>query len=275
MYDFNRCKLCAKKNAVPTYHLKNTTIYVCTVCGFHFINHLDIMPSDNPGDETQALDKKAYDYIEGELIANGKQHAKNLLLVRQYCSLSESHCLDIGAGAGLFTNLLNEAGASVQGIEPQKIFRDFALEKFGISLNRETIDDQHWQRDFAGFFDLLTLWDVLEHVNFPAETLEHAYHVTKAGGWLFLDTPRRDSISYKIAELSYRFSSGSSPFIFESLYSSQPFRHKQIFTLQQLIQLVKKIGYSVISVNSSYLKPQNRMILVCRKPLATSEHSIS
>jgi 2-polyprenyl-6-hydroxyphenyl methylase/3-demethylubiquinone-9 3-methyltransferase len=270
VYDFSRCKLCAEKNAIPTYALKNTTIYVCAECGFHFINHLDTMPSENPSDETRALDKKSYDYIEGKLTVNGKQHAKNLLLVRQFCSLPESRCLDIGAGAGLFTSLLAEAGALVHGIEPQKIFREFALKKFGITLNRETIDDQRWQNGSAGFFDVITLWDVFEHVNFPAETLEQVYNVTREGGWLFLDTPRRDSFFYRLGEWSYRFGSGSNPFIFESIYSSKPFRHKQIFTLHQLIQLMEKAGFSVIRVNPSFFNLQNKMTLVCRKPVTTS-----
>lgn len=275
MYDFSRCKLCAKKTAIPTYKLKNTTIYVCSECGFHFINHLDIMPSDNPSGETRTLDKKSYDYIESKLAVNGKQHAKNLLLVRQYCALSESHCLDIGAGAGLFTNLLTEAAALVHGIEPQKIFREFALKKFGITLNSKTIEDQHWQQGFAGFFDVITLWDVFEHVNFPVETLKQVYNVTKEGGWLFLDTPRRDSVFYKIGEWSYQLSCGSNPFIFESIYSSKPFRHKQIFTLHQLVQLVEKVGFSVISMNSSFFNTQNKVILVCQKPMTTSEQPMS
>lgn len=268
VYDFSRCKLCEENSAAPTYTLKNTTIYVCAACGFHFINHLDIVPPDNTSEDAQTLNRKSCDYIESKLNENGKRHVKNLLLVRQYCSLSQSHSLDIGAGAGVFSNLMAKEGALVYAIEPQRIFREFALKTFGISINKETIDDQHWQEGFAGFFNIITLWDVLEHVNFPAEMLKHAYNVTREGGWLFLDTPCRDSVFYRIAEWSYRLSGGSQPLIFESLYSSQPYRHKQIFTRLQLIQLVEDIGFSVISMNTSFFKSQNKMILVCRKPLS-------
>ena len=268
MYDFNRCKLCGEKTAVPTYRLKNTTVFVCAACGFHCINHLDIMPSDSTGEEGRALDQKSYDYIEDKLIANGKQLAKNLHLVKKHHPLQQSHCLDIGAGAGLFSHLAAKEGGFVHGIEPQKIFREFALKKFGITLSRETIDDQYWQQGFAGFFDVVTLWDVLEHVNFPVEMLRHVYNVTKEGGWLLLDTPRRDSFFYTMGEWSHRFSNGSNPSILESIYSSQPFRHKQLFTRNQLIQLVEKAGFSVVSVNHSFFRPQNKMVLVCRKPLA-------
>ena len=265
-YDFRRCKLCATHAAGPKYKLKKTTVYACAACNFHFINHLDSLPSESQGDATMPLDRKAWDYIESKLPANEKQLRENLLLVKRYVSLSGAHCLDIGAGAGLFAHLLAEAGALVHGIEPQGIFREFAQRKFGIALNGETIDAQHWQQGFAGFFDVVTLWDVFEHVNFPAETLQDACNVMKPGGWLFLDTPRRDALFYRISEWSYRLSGGANTGLLGSLYSPLPFRHKQIFTLRQLRTLVEKIGFSVTSVHSSFFQPHNRMVLVCRKP---------
>jgi len=218
MYDFSRCKLCATRGARPTYKLVKTTVYACPECGFHFIDHLDSMPVDHEGLSTQDLNEKAWNYINGRLPDNGKQLKKNLNLVKQHLSLSSTHCLDIGAGAGLFPHLLADAGASVHGIEPQGIFREFALRKFGIDLNRETIETRHWQSGFTSFFDVVTLWDVLEHVNFPSETLQNAYNVTKPGGWLFLDTPRRDALYYRIGEWSYRLSGGMNPLFLESLY---------------------------------------------------------
>jgi len=265
-YDFRRCKLCATYAASPKYQLKKTTVYACAACGFHFINHLDSLPSGPPDDAAKTLDREAWDYIQGRLPGSEKQLRKNLLLVKRYLSLSGAHCLDIGAGAGLFAHLLAQAGAVVHGIEPQSVFREFAQQKFGLALNGETIDAQHWQQDFAGCFDVVTLWDVFEHVNFPAETLQDAYNVIKPGGWLFLDTPRRDALFYRISEWSYRLSGGSKSRLLGSLYSPLPFRHKQIFTFQQLQKLVEKTGFSVTSMRSSFLQPHNRIVLVCRKP---------
>ena len=260
-YDFRRCKLCGTYAASPKYLLKKTTVYGCAACDFHFINHIDRLPPESP-----PLDRKAWDDIEGRLPASKKQLRKNLLLVQRHTSLSGAHCLDIGAGAGLFAHLLAEAGAFVQGIEPQGIFREFAGRKFGLALHGETIDAQHWQQKCVGFFDVVTLWDVFEHVNFPVETLENAFNVLKPGGWLFLDTPRRDALFYRASEWSYRMSSGTNPLLLESLYSPLPFRHKQIFTRRQLLDLMEKIGFSVIRTHASLLPTHNKMVLVCRNP---------
>lgn len=265
-YDFSRCKLCATLAATPKYKLKKTTVYACAQCDFHFIDHLDSLQNGSQEKVTSTLDRKAWEYIEEMLPSSSKQLRENMLLVKRYISLSGAQCLDIGAGAGLFAQLLAEAGAFVHGIEPQGLFREFAQQKFGIALNKETIDARHWQQGFAGFFDVVTLWDVLEHVNFPAENLQNAYNVIKPGGWLFLDTPRRDTLFYRISEWSYRLGGGANTRLLESLYSPLPFCHKQIFTLRQLLKLVGEIGFSVTSIQSFFFRPHNKMVLVCQKP---------
>ena len=97
-YDFTRCKLCAAFAASPKYTLKKTTVYACAACGFHFINHLDSLPSEPSDDASKPLDPKVWDYIEGRLPASANQLRKNLTLVKRHISLSGAHCLDIGAG---------------------------------------------------------------------------------------------------------------------------------------------------------------------------------
>ena len=229
-YVFSRCKLCAANAAIPRYKLKKTTVYACAACDFHFINHLDNLPSEPQVDATKSLDRKPWDYIKGRLPGSAKQLRKNLHLVNRHVNLSGAHCLDIGAGAGLFAHLLTEAGAIVHGIEPQSIFREFARRKFGIELSGETIDARYWQKDFSGFFDVITLWDVLEHVNFPAETLLNAYNITRPGGWLFLDTPAgtrftTESVNGRIELAAVIIPSFSNPYILLCHFATSRYLH--------------------------------------------------
>lgn len=265
-YDFRQCKLCASDTASPLYKLKKTTVYACRICDFHFIDHLDDLSPATLAKGAQQLDSRAWNYIESRLPANERQQRKNLLLVKAQTRLSGAQCLDIGAGAGLFAHLLAKEGALVHGVEPQGVFRDFCQQRFNISLRSETLDSDYWQQGFSDFFDVVTLWDVFEHVNFPAELLQQAYAVTKPGGLLFLDTPRRDALAYRIAEWAYHLSNGAHTFLLESLYSPLPFRHKQIFTCRQLQQLVKQTGFSLRLLKAPRLGMRNKMVLVCCKP---------
>ena len=263
MYDFSHCKLCGENAAAPKYTMKQMSLYVCANCDFHYIDAFDDFSDEQSG--AALLTERARQFIESKLPQNTIQLKKNLQFVQAHVALPGMHCLDIGSGAGLFPALLREAGAVPQGIEPQQIFREFALEKFQISLKRELIDDPCWQNEYSGYFDVVTLWDTLEHVNFPVETLKSARLVIKPGGYLFLDTPSRDSWFYRVSEWSCRFSKGSKSLLLNRLYSPKPYRHKQIFTAAQLWRLLEDCGYSDVECSSLH-RSGNKLAVGCRNP---------
>lgn len=264
LYNFKRCKLCGENAAAPKYQLKKMVLYVCSACDFHYIDALDVFPPPQP--ETTLLTEKDCDYIESRLPQNRAQLKVNLDFVQQHVTLSGAKCLDIGCGAGVFPSLLHAAGAAVSALEPQQAFREFCQKKFQLGVRNELINDPYWQREFSNYFDVVTLWDTLEHVNFPAETLEAASMVIKPGGYLFLDTPSRNSFFYRASEWSYVLSRGKNPMLLNSLYSAKPYCHKQIFTNQQLWQLLEHCGFSTIS-HSPLHRSKNKLVLVCQKDM--------
>ncbi|MFK5925201.1 MAG: class I SAM-dependent methyltransferase [Desulfuromusa sp.] len=265
-YNFKRCKLCGEMTAEPTYNLTGSTIYVCQNCNFHFLNRLDCNSKDF--DNTIQLNNKHRNYIESRIEENSTPHLKRLKFVQQHTDLSNCKALDIGAGLGQFQLLLQTHGAEARGIEPSAIRREYAQEKFGINLHSELVDNDYWQREYSRRFDLITLWDVIEHVNFPRETLQSAIKLLKPEGVLFLDTPSRDVLSYKLSQQLYRLSSGKTSLFLPSFYSSAPFGHKQIFTLTQLSRLFQDLGLEIIYNAKSYRNnPErgNKIILAGKK----------
>ena len=120
----------------------------------------------------------------------------------------------------------------------------------------------------------MTLWDVIEHVNFPVEAMEAVQRVLRPGGMLFIDTPSREAASYRFSEWFYRITGGKISLYLDSFYSAAPFGHKQIFRPGQLTQLAQKAGFDVVSLKygyedrtglSSFVRPRNRLVLVCRR----------
>ncbi|NOQ42703.1 MAG: methyltransferase domain-containing protein [Desulfuromusa sp.] len=265
-YNFKRCKLCGEMTAGSTYDLTDSTIYTCLNCDFHFLNRLD-----NHSEKlinTVQLDEKSREYIESRLDESAHLHPKRLEFVQKHIDLCGCKALDIGAGLGQFQLLLQTQGAEVQGIEPSHIRKEYAQEKFGINLHSKLVDSDYWQAGFSQHFDLITLWDVIEHVNFPRETLLAAIKLLKSGGFLFLDTPSREVLSYKLSQQLYRFSSGKMRLFLPSFYSTASYGHKQIFTQKQLINLLEELGLEIISTAHSYtahLFSENKIILACRK----------
>lgn len=262
IYNFSRCKLCGENTSTPKYHLKKMVLYACSRCDFHYIDTLDVFPSAKPAETL--LTKKDHDYIESRLPQNSVQHKVNRDFIQQHVTLAEAKCLDIGCGAGVLPSLLHAAGAIVSAIEPQQVFREFCQKKFQLNVHSELIDDLYWQGEFSNHFDVVTLWDTLEHVNFPGETIAAASKVIKPGGYLFLDTPSRNSFFYRASEWSYVLSRGKNPMLLNSLYSAKPYCHKQIFTQKQMWQLLEHCGFSTIE-RSSLHRSKNKLVLACQK----------
>lgn len=275
MDDFTRCKICPAHSSIPAYVLRDVTIYVCPECGFHYAAHLDGAPSEGlPGEG--ALTDNARNYMESRLLESREQNLSRLNLIKHYSPLTSAKCLDIGAGVGIFLDLLGRQGAVGRGIEPSVPRRAFAQGKYGIFLNREPVEHSFWQREFADSFDLATLWDVIEHVDFPRETLAAAWHLLRPGGMLFLDTPTREALDYRIGEFFCRLSGGRCPLFLETIYARVPYGHKQIFTAGQLVELLKRLGFEVLRVDSRHeppapsffqrLRPGKGIVVVARKP---------
>lgn len=262
MYDFKQCKRCGKPSGEPKYTLKNMVIYACTDCDFHYTNVIDKLEASETNSRT--LTTKELDYIESQLAQNTHQLTLNLDFVRQHIEVAGSACLDIGCGAGVFPSMLHDAGAIVSAIEPQPLFRQFCRSRYNIAPHYELVDSPHWQQGFADHFDIATLWDTLEHVNFPAETIAAISRVLKPNGFLFLDTPARESLSYRLSEWSYWLSRGRNPLMLNSLYCAKRFGHKQIFNQKQLWQLLEQHGFTIIG-RSNLHPSKNKHVIVCQK----------
>lgn len=87
-------------------------------------------------------------------------HQKQKLITR-ITGLKRGKILDIGAGTGAFTHVMQQSGWEVKGLEPDATARAQALKNYGIaldlpgelySLNNDAVD-------------AITMWHVLEHVH--------------------------------------------------------------------------------------------------------------
>ena len=103
--------------------------------------------------------------------------------------------LDVGCAEGGF---LAVAGRHyrVAGLDfnPQAIA--LARERFGLEHVYEmTLEEFHRARAELGFgagFDVVTLFDVLEHVDTPRPLLARVRELLRPGGWLAINEPNRD-----------------------------------------------------------------------------------
>ena len=94
--------------------------------------------------------------------------------------------LDIGCAAGYFLRVMQRRGWDVHGIEPSRSIRALAERDLGPErVHAALLPDAKLE---PGSFDLVTLWDVLEHLPEPVETLRAAASLLRPDGRLLVET---------------------------------------------------------------------------------------
>lgn len=95
--------------------------------------------------------------------------------------------LDVGCAAGFFLAVMAERGWKTTGIEISKPMVDYARDELGLSaMHRGDLLSVDLGDDPP--FDLITLWDVVEHLERPDEHLARATELLADDGILVLET---------------------------------------------------------------------------------------
>ncbi|GAB1469149.1 hypothetical protein MASR2M66_00250 [Chloroflexota bacterium] len=230
-------------NGAPKYKLTNANVFV-SPGGFHYIDHLDPMTEVSPEIDGSGLSETEVSYIEKSLQSNPERLENQIAAVKRHTTIAGKRVLDIGCGGGLFLSQLEAAGADVTGVELSDTRAFYAKTKHGFEVVKRTIEDDYWAQ-FHGTFDIVTLWDVIEHVNYPLATVQSAAKMLKPGGILLIDTPCRDAFYHRFGEFTYRISGGRFPTFLNAMYSEKPFGHKQILSLIQMRGLFEAAGLEV------------------------------
>lgn len=102
--------------------------------------------------------------------------------------------LDVGAYIGVFVEMAREAGWDACGVEPSEWAAAEARRR-GLAVIQGTMADPSLPE---AAFDVITMWDVIEHFADPAAELERARRLLRPGGWLVVHTMNIDALVSRI-----------------------------------------------------------------------------
>lgn len=230
----------------PKYKLSGANVFV-SPGGFHYIDHLDPVEDVSPEIDGGGITDAEVAYIEKSLQSNPERLEKQVAAVKRHGGITGKKALDIGCGGGIFLAALKHEGADVKGIEPSDTRAYYSMTKHGFEVVKRPIEDPYWEA-LAGSFDIVTLWDVIEHVNFPLATMKAAARMLGPGGILLIDTPCRDAFYHRFGELTYRLTGGRFPTFLNTMYSAKPFGHKQILSLAEMRGLFEAAGLETVEL---------------------------
>jgi 2-polyprenyl-3-methyl-5-hydroxy-6-metoxy-1,4-benzoquinol methylase len=133
--------------------------------------------------------------------------------------------LDVGCGYGFFLDLARRAGARVAGVELAKAEAAYARERLGLnvagSLDELPLDSREG-------FDLVTLFEVVEHLHEPVEFVGELARLLRPGGVLVIATDNFASLPARV------LGDGFPKWI--------PHQHVSLFDPASLQALVRAVG---------------------------------
>lgn len=165
---------------------RHDSIVKCRQCGLVYAN-----PRRN---SAEVLEK--YVNVEDPLYVEERQgrvmtFGKHLQPLQRFIGPPAGRTLlDVGAHTGVFVEVANHAGWNSLGIEPShwsvQMARKSGIELIEGTLASSNLPDNH--------FDVVTLWDVIEHLSDPMNELKQVFRVLKPGGWVVIHTMNIESL---------------------------------------------------------------------------------
>ena len=162
-------------------------IYECKNCG---LLYTDPRPSkDKIGNYYKSEEYYSHQENKKGFIPKVYETVKGFNLKTKYemaaRGLKEGAVLDIGCGVGDFLQIMENHGWKATGIEPSEQAKEIARKKIQAKLlDINEINDLE-----DGYFDLITMWHVLEHVDDIKEEVYQLERLLKKGGRLVLVLP--------------------------------------------------------------------------------------
>jgi 2-polyprenyl-3-methyl-5-hydroxy-6-metoxy-1,4-benzoquinol methylase len=112
---------------------------------------------------------------------------------------SPLHTLDAGSSSGEFVFLMEKLGHSAFGVEPNAGYASHAKERLKLNIANCTFSKfQSGQERF----DVVTLFHVLEHLEFPVQELERLSDLMLPDGLFFIEVP---NIFYRGMKFSHKW----------------------------------------------------------------------
>jgi 2-polyprenyl-3-methyl-5-hydroxy-6-metoxy-1,4-benzoquinol methylase len=175
---------------------------------------------------------------------------KCLDLIERAWNRPPGRLLDIGTGGGSFPHVAATRGWKAEGCEPNRWLCEWARSNYGLPIRPGTVFEQDYPSDF---FDVVTLWDVLEHTPDPRKEIAEAHRLLAADGLLVVNYP-------DIGSWIARLMGNSWVFLLDV--------HLYYFTRSTIARLLEDSGFAVVTIRPHFQRLGLSYILQRATPYA-------
>jgi len=139
--------------------------------------------------------------------------------------------LDLGCGAGYYIGVLDEENIAYKGLEVADHFVDYCQDYHGLNVKNTSLESE-----IDGAYNLITMFDVLEHLPDPINMLNLIHKKLKLGGYCVAYTPNIFSVGYELMGSKQN--------------TLLPFEHLCFFDVNSLQYLADKTGFEIVTLET-------------------------
>ena len=119
---------------------------------------------------------------------------KKIIKIFDIKNFEEKSFLDIGSASGACLRSIKNFGFKEEGYELSKWMVEYGKKKYDVNINQGSIANVGENKRF----DLISFWDVLEHVTELDETLKKVKKISKDNGFIIINVPNIKSLACTI-----------------------------------------------------------------------------
>ncbi len=222
----NECCVCSSANSKPLYQ----EIAKCQGCG-HIFADVDLC-----NENIAEIYNKGYffgneysNYLQDEKVLKKNFRLRLKVLENFRDKDHHKHLLEIGSAYGFFLNMVKDQYESVLGIDISKEAAQYARDK----LKLDAINGDFLSHDFnTKKFDVVCMWDTVEHLMSPQLYLKKINSLIKSGALLAITTGDIQSLNARFRKNKWRM--------------IHPPSHIHYFSRETLGKLLNDNGFDII-----------------------------
>jgi SAM-dependent methyltransferase len=210
MMEHINCNFCNSDDTKPLFCKKEKfglsdsdfTVVQCRKCGLVYVNPrpsaeeiVEFYPETYSWKETLRAESKITRLIR-KLEKIYRNHLLNYEIskVIKVANKKTGKLLDVGCGSGDRLDIFRRAGFEVYGVEISSS-GEYAREHLGLDVKQGDLFEANYP---DSFFDIITLFNVLEHTHNPQKVVCELHRILKEGGIVAIEVPNTDCMQFRL-----------------------------------------------------------------------------
>lgn len=241
MPELIRCQICSNPKTELIQHthvsLNSSGIDLvrCEQCGLVYLNP---QPADEEISKLYSDDYFIQWYSSEDKREFSRKYFFDLFAGDPFMTDSHGNLLDVGCGMGFFLEVAREWNWNVKGVELSPYASAHCRENRNLDVHTGTLDSADYQ---SGYFDVITAFDVLEHLKDLHGFLSSVGRILKEDGVFIVIVPNYDGPVFQLDRIICGFKKAPMPNVPE---------HLTYFTAGTLTDLFQRNGLHIDTIKT-------------------------